>query len=1121
MTEFNLPLGIYRSTRGDLDLKFRVATNIARDLLITKDLVKEGHLIYNEEDKELQYLKSYPTFASVTGVVWEAVNSLEDFLLHSNNTNNTHQVTISQVGLSQVDNTRDVDKPVSSPQQVALNTKFDKSGGTITGNVSIAGDLTVSGNLTQVNGEINSQDTVIQLNDGEIGSGVTGGFSGLSIDRGSITDAWIGWDEVRDNFTLGLIPDLTPSSINSTEVIATREDVMTSGDFLYWSGGKISSSGINPSQLTSDVDSKFDKIGGSLTGIQNINLNPDAGEVSIDAKSGNWTAGFTVDEYLGSGTLGGFNIQGSGDSLINYYVGESTSNNIVEFYPNQTSIFKGAVTAPNFIGDWNGETKSEILSNVAYTNTDNEFTIGQTFNQGVILPGLTISPNGDFLGATGLVLDTTLGGIILKESGSQIVNFSSAGATFGAVDITTSGDLIGGRVSPTNLTAGSIPYYDGYLKDSPLVISGVNVIAFAEFTANKFLVGSDEVYHEGNLNALTLSGGNVTGAVSSDESFSANKFSHKDKSLISMPGSSTSGAWFVLGSIGEGFSKIILSTKTDGSITHNSFAIEVGRSSTTSIKLNTYSSGTVMYITDARVMKNGTDYDLEIKITIPVGGVNFNTYITELEGYTSGVVLNSGTLVQSLGSGVIHESREFKPKGFNSQSGYIKGNEIHTDLNFGKAEIDALGINADKLNGRSDTDFISNNGLDLINGGSAFNLDSPNPNSVSIHTVTGSSTNSPTVQGGVFVSMQGITNGLSLFGNTSNDLYYQVNSGGNLGWTKLWNESNFDPSTKVDKVVGKGLSDENYTLVEKNKLSGIEASADVNRPISDSIISSISTTSASSNAVKLVNDKTIVNASDISDLDTNKLNKTGDGSQLTNVNAKYIEGYNKDQFLRSDANDRFNGGTLALDNDSVLAFGRDNHAQFVYSTRILFTNFNSQSLNWYIKQNNVIKFNFELGSGNFEAAGDITANAFFGDGSQLTGIPQLNTPNTYNKYAFFSDDSFSAPSSGKGLQLGMYGGVASLLSYDRDNNVYTPLIADGGDISFKTNGNERFVINGAGNFDLKGGNLTNGGNVTAESFTCNTSNEITGSDAVIKVVSLTQAEYDAGTPNATTLYIIK
>jgi hypothetical protein len=33
-------------------------------------------------------------------------------------------------------------------------------------------------------------------------------------------------------------------------------------------------------------------------------------------------------------------------------------------------------------------------------------------------------------------------------------------------------------------------------------------------------------------------------------------------------------------------------------------------------------------------------------------------------------------------------------------------------------------------------------------------------------------------------------------------------------------------------------------------------------------------------------------------------------------------------------------------------------------------------------------------------------------------------------------------------------------------------------------------------------------------------NEPTGSDQVLNIVSLTQAEYDAGTPNDTTFYII-
>ena len=46
---------------------------------------------------------------------------------HANSKNNPHSVTKSQVGLGSVDNTSDVNKPVSTAQQTALNQKLDKS----------------------------------------------------------------------------------------------------------------------------------------------------------------------------------------------------------------------------------------------------------------------------------------------------------------------------------------------------------------------------------------------------------------------------------------------------------------------------------------------------------------------------------------------------------------------------------------------------------------------------------------------------------------------------------------------------------------------------------------------------------------------------------------------------------------------------------------------------------------------------------------------------------------------------------------------------------------------------------------------------------------------------------
>lgn len=48
---------------------------------------------------------------------------------HTGNTNNPHSVTKSQVGLGNVDNTSDLNKPVSTAQQTALDKKVDKVSG--------------------------------------------------------------------------------------------------------------------------------------------------------------------------------------------------------------------------------------------------------------------------------------------------------------------------------------------------------------------------------------------------------------------------------------------------------------------------------------------------------------------------------------------------------------------------------------------------------------------------------------------------------------------------------------------------------------------------------------------------------------------------------------------------------------------------------------------------------------------------------------------------------------------------------------------------------------------------------------------------------------------------------
>lgn len=108
-----------------------------------------------------------------------------------------------------------------------LSGKFDKAGGSITGNVSIGGNLTVLG--TEFIADVQTvqiKDNLAVINYGETGAGVTAGFSGWEIDRGTATHYRFGFTESVGYFQVG--------KIGSLQTVATREDVPLSNGFARW-----------------------------------------------------------------------------------------------------------------------------------------------------------------------------------------------------------------------------------------------------------------------------------------------------------------------------------------------------------------------------------------------------------------------------------------------------------------------------------------------------------------------------------------------------------------------------------------------------------------------------------------------------------------------------------------------------------------------------------------------------------------------------------------------------------------------------------------------------------------------------------------------------------------------
>jgi len=150
--------------------------------------------------------------------------------------------------------------------------------------VRIYGDLVVTGDQSVVN-EVNLaiKDREILLNEGEGGSGVTGTYAGMNVDRGSLNEVGIRWNETTDKWQLtedgttwtniqsssgsgtgieNVVEDLTPQlggdlDVNSQQIVST-----SNGDIVLAPDGsgtvKIESAELALDRLASDPTAQAD-----------------------------------------------------------------------------------------------------------------------------------------------------------------------------------------------------------------------------------------------------------------------------------------------------------------------------------------------------------------------------------------------------------------------------------------------------------------------------------------------------------------------------------------------------------------------------------------------------------------------------------------------------------------------------------------------------------------------------------------------------------------------------------------------------------------------------------------------------------------------------------------------
>lgn len=118
---------------------------------------------------------------------------------------------------------------VSGSLQTQIDDKFDSAGGTISGNVVIEGNLTVTGTeFIQHVETVEIDDNLLLINANETGGGVTKGWAGIEVDRGTETNYQFMFVEADNNFQVGISGSLQP--------VATRKDSADMDDTYvpYW-----------------------------------------------------------------------------------------------------------------------------------------------------------------------------------------------------------------------------------------------------------------------------------------------------------------------------------------------------------------------------------------------------------------------------------------------------------------------------------------------------------------------------------------------------------------------------------------------------------------------------------------------------------------------------------------------------------------------------------------------------------------------------------------------------------------------------------------------------------------------------------------------------------------------
>ena len=292
------------------------------------------------------------------------------FISHTGDTANPHKTTLGNLfgGSAHTHTISEINGLSDS-----LNNKFDKTGGTVDGNVVVTGNVTILGTATTINTEtLSVKDNIITLNSNYSAGTPFVGSSGIEVLRGSATTSTILWDESLGYWVGGLS--------GSTKKILLTGDVTD----VFVTGGTYSASS-STIIFTNNTGGTFNVTGVTATGGGTFTGGTVTGSTSFT--NGLTSNTISATTYFNLPT----DIRVTGGTY-------SGSVNTIIFTNNTGGTFNvtGITSSSTFTG-------GTVTGATSFTNglTANTFS-SSTFNSPITNTQIIYSNSGTLTGSTGL-----------------------------------------------------------------------------------------------------------------------------------------------------------------------------------------------------------------------------------------------------------------------------------------------------------------------------------------------------------------------------------------------------------------------------------------------------------------------------------------------------------------------------------------------------------------------------------------------------------------------------------------------------------------------------------------------------------------------------------------------